>query len=1080
MNSKQNRRWSSVGSVLLGLVISVTGMTVAQAQDRGAIRSVPTNIEALRLDSPLQLEQAGSLDSLYKIAPDLVGASGKAQVIVRLQSPAAAELDDGAARMSRKVNIESEQAALIQRFGALASDMKVIARTQLVLNAVFIEVDAKALPQLANDPAVARIAPVGNYELDLSDTVPYIGAAAVQAAGIDGDGISIAILDSGIDYTHANMGGPGTLEAYEAAWGTGIGDPTQTTRDGLFPTAKVVDGYDFVGELWPTFGPLLPDEDPIDFEGHGSHVADIAAGLNGVAPGADLYAVKVCSAVSSSCSGVALIQGMEFSVDPNGDGDPEDAVDIINMSLGANYGQAFDDDLSAAVDNATALGVLTVSSAGNCGDNPYCTGTPSSAPTALSVAQTQVPSAKLFFMNVIEPEESAGLKNAVKYPWTPDPAGLIQGPVQYADGAGGNLDGCAPFAAGSLAGQIVAVDRGGCFFSDKIRNIENAGGVLGIVMLIDDSVPFPGGFGGGPPINIPGFNISNADGDILRPGNAVVAFGPDFTEPLVGYTVSSTARGPDMSGNSIKPEIGAPGASVSLEVGTGTGETPFGGTSGASPMVAGSAALVLESCLEDNGDSDSDSDSDSDGNCSPEAVKARLVNTGYRDIISDTTGDLAEVTRIGGGEVRVDAAVNAPFYAYVVDDDQPTLSLGQIDGVSALRMTRKVRIVNLSDDDQRINVTPTFRSAAGSADGAVRVSAPRSVTVEEGDDETFNISFRFYGTRMNPNAMNSGSSGNSEANLGINEIAGYLLLSSSDGEIALPWHALARQAAYVQADSDTIVPGGFPSSIGLMNYGAGVAQNDAYTIVGLSDEKPRGPKGGQAPMPDLRAFGVNTIPVPAGFCSADPSFLWIFAFNTWDRQTHLVPVSHQVALDVDLDGIDDYVVLNRDLTFNNVTDGRQVSWVLDTRTGDAGAFFFAEHATNTGNTALIFCAEQIGFSQADFFRNVNATVTTQDFYYGGGNDVVGGITIAPLGEGFLGLPSGDLARGQAGTLDVFDFGPLPGNSPEYGVMLFTNGDRGAGARGGASEDTEALLFLAPGVDAPAPLPEENDADSDSD
>jgi minor extracellular serine protease Vpr len=68
--------------------------------------------------------------------------------------------------------------------------------------------------------------------------------------------------------------------------------------------------------------------------------------------------------VSSSCSGIALIQGMEFSVDPDGNGDTSDAVDIINMSLGAGYGQPFDDDLSQAVENASALGVLTVSSAG--------------------------------------------------------------------------------------------------------------------------------------------------------------------------------------------------------------------------------------------------------------------------------------------------------------------------------------------------------------------------------------------------------------------------------------------------------------------------------------------------------------------------------------------------------------------------------------------------------------------------------------------------------------------------------------------------------------------------------------------
>ncbi len=104
--------------------------------------------------------------------------------------------------------------------------------------------------------------------------------------------------------------------------------------------------------------------------------------------------------MSTSCSGIALIQGMDFAVDPNGDGKTKDHVDIVNMSLGSTYGQPFDDDLSLAVDNATAFGVLTVASAGNSADKPYITGTPSAAPTALSVAQTQVPSAELQLIEV--------------------------------------------------------------------------------------------------------------------------------------------------------------------------------------------------------------------------------------------------------------------------------------------------------------------------------------------------------------------------------------------------------------------------------------------------------------------------------------------------------------------------------------------------------------------------------------------------------------------------------------------------------------------------------------------------------
>lgn len=81
-----------------------------------------------------------------------------------------------------------------------------------------------------------------------------------------------AVLDSGIDYTHKAFGGEGTIEAYEAAY------KDAESRDGLFPTSKVIGGFDFVGEIWPD-GPLLPDDDPIDFEGHVSYPVGLIIAL---------------------------------------------------------------------------------------------------------------------------------------------------------------------------------------------------------------------------------------------------------------------------------------------------------------------------------------------------------------------------------------------------------------------------------------------------------------------------------------------------------------------------------------------------------------------------------------------------------------------------------------------------------------------------------------------------------------------------------------------------------------------------------------------------------------------------------
>ena len=175
-------------------------------------------------------------------------------------------------------------------------------------------------------------------------------------------------------------------------------------------------------------------------------------------------------------------------------------------------------------------------------------------------------------------------------------------------------------------------------------------------------------------------------------------------------------------------------------------------------------------------------------------------------------------------------------------------------------------------------------------------------------------------------------------------------------------------------------------------------------------------------------------------------------------------MSHQVWLDTNRDGTDDYVVLNRDASgLGTITDGRQLTWALNLATGTASASFYAEHATNTGNTVLYICGEQIGMNAANLgVTQVDMDVLAQDFYFGGPSDLVEGLTVTPLGERFYGEPVDVAAKSSnAAGLSVYDFGAFPGNTPELGLLLFTNGDRGAGNRGGATQDTEALLFRVP-------------------
>jgi hypothetical protein len=453
-------------------------------------------------------------------------------------------------------------------------------------------------------------------------------------------------------------------------------------------------------------------------------------------------------------------------------------------------------------------------------------------------------------------------------------------------------------------------------------------------------------------------------------------------------------------------------------------------------------------------------------------LKALLMNTGETDIDTDPFLGLAPITRIGGGEVRVDRALKALGSAWDMDTYQGALSFGMVDVAKDVVKLRKTVFVDL-DEGGCYKITPTFRFQDDIDNGAVTVDAPSKVC--GGRFLKFKVTLTIDGALLRGNAMNSGSEGANPNPLNLNEYDGYIVIEKFTGHshhnnhnskqpIHLAWHVLPRQAAEVIPDRSTIVEGAFPDVIGLDNVGVGTAQNDAYALLAVSPDLPEGARGAGAPTPDIRAVGINTFPVPANFCSASASFVWAFAVNTHERQTHVLPVSHQIWLDINQDGLDDYVVLNRDFSgLGTISDGRQLTWALNLTTGAASAFFYTEHSTNTGNTVLLVCAEQVGLTGADLLAtNVDMDVIAQDFYFGGPGDEVLDLTVTPLGERFYGVPT-DVPGNtyDADGLLVYDFGLFPGNTPELGVMLVTNGDRGAGARGGATQDTEALLFTLP-------------------
>lgn len=210
----------------------------------------------------------------------------------------------------------------------------------------------------------------------LDTSVPYIGASQVwssfQQAGkpIDGTGITIGIIDTGVDYKHPDLGG---------CFG---------------PRCRVAGGYDFVAR----------DRDPMDEQGHGTHVAATAAGLGtyttkkkkrkllpGVAPGATIYAYRVLDAKGSGETD-ALIEALERCSDPNQDGSFNDHLDVCSLSIGGNGTP--DDPVSKAVDLVVQNGTVCTVAAGNTGPNPQTLSSPGVARDAITVAAACEPGSK--------------------------------------------------------------------------------------------------------------------------------------------------------------------------------------------------------------------------------------------------------------------------------------------------------------------------------------------------------------------------------------------------------------------------------------------------------------------------------------------------------------------------------------------------------------------------------------------------------------------------------------------------------------------------------------------------------------